>query len=48
MEIVPRPVVFLLCLGEDQVGEDEGRDHGEERLPRSPEDVWQTWEWEEN
>jgi len=37
-----KPVVLLLCLGEDQVGHDEGGNHSEEGLPDSPEDVWQT------
>ena len=36
-------VVLLLSLREDEIGEDEGGHHGEERLPDSPEDVGQTY-----
>merc|ERR1719361_1511205 len=36
------PVVLLLRLSEDQIGEDEGGNHREERIPHSPEDVGQT------
>ena len=36
------PVVFLLCLGEDQVGEDEGRHNREEGLSDPPEGVGKT------
>ena len=36
------PVVFLLGLREDQIGEDERRNHGEERLPDPPENIGQT------
>ena len=39
------PVVLLLSLREDEVGEDEGGHHGEERLPHPPEDVGQTYVW---
>ena len=33
------PVVFLLSLGEDEVGHDEGREDDEDRLPDPPEGV---------
>ena len=36
------PVVFLLGLSEDQIGEDEGRSNDEERLPDPPENIGQT------
>ena len=35
--------MLLLGLGKDQIGKDEGGDHGEERLPDPPENVGQTW-----
>ena len=35
-------VVLLLSLGVDQVGQDEGRNNGEERLPDSPQGVRKT------
>ena len=34
--------MFLLSLGEDQIGEDKGRNHGEERLSDPPENIGQT------
>ena len=36
------PVMFLLSLCEDQVGQDEWRNHNEERASDSPESVWKT------
>ena len=35
--------MLLLSLSEDEIGEDEGGHHSEERLPDSPEDVGQTY-----
>ena len=34
-----KAVVLLLSLREDQIGQDEGGHHGEERLPHSPENI---------
>ena len=36
-------VVLLLCLGVDQVGQDEGRNNGEEGLSDSPQGVRKTY-----
>ena len=36
-------VVLLLSLGVDQVGQDEGGNNGEERLPDSPQGVRKTY-----
>ena len=43
-QVKPRalPVVLLLSFREDQVGDDEGRDDGEEWFPGPPEDVRKT------
>ena len=37
-----QPVVLLLGLSEDQIGEDEGRSNDEEGLPDPPENIGQT------
>ena len=34
-----KSVVLLLSLREDQIGQDEGGHHREERLPHSPENI---------
>ena len=37
-----KPLVLLLCLGEDEVGHDEGREDDEDGLPDPPEGVGKT------
>ena len=38
--------MLLLGLSEDEVGQDEGRHHGEEGLPDSPQSVGQSFKIE--